>query len=154
MKMTKLLNNPNLNVFVLGLLLMGVQNVEAACSPGSITLKAPLYTITVDASKLVTYQQQVGNVVKKAVLRSDCVGYTTYTISGTKNLPYLDGTQFLVFGKNDFTSPTPAAIFLTAVNGSIDTTVTAAGAQTGRNTDSFSIYSGTSVVMRVKQPWN
>lgn len=153
MKTTTRLSNLNLNFIVLSLFLIGSQRAEAACTAGSITLKAPLYTATVDASRLLTYQQLIGSVVKKAVLRSDCVGYTTYTISGTRNLPYNEATQLVLLGKNDFTSPTPAALFLTVLNGSIDKTVTASGAQTGINSDPFSIYLNTSMVMRVKQPW-
>lgn len=129
------------------------QDAYAGCAAGSITLRSSLYIVTVDASRLLTYQQQIGTVVKKAALRSDCVGYTTYTISGTQNLPYPDGTQLLLLGKNDFTSSTPAPIYFTVVNGSINKTVTASGAQTGINSDPFSIYLNSTMVMRVKQPW-
>jgi hypothetical protein len=153
MKTTKLINHLCLSIFLIGLLISGIQRAEAACVSGSVTVKAPLYTVTVDASRLLTYQQQIGTVVKKAVLRSDCVGYTIYTISGTQNLPYNDGTQFVILGKNNFNSPTPAALFLSVVNGSINTTVTASGAQTGINSDPFSIYLNSTMVMRVKQPW-
>jgi hypothetical protein len=153
MKTTKTLSNLYLNLLALTLLFSVAQSAGAACASGSVTLKASLYTVTVDASRLLTYQQLIGNVVKKAALRSDCVGYTTYTITGTKNLPYSDGTQFVLLGKNIFNSPSPAAIFLTVVNGSIDTTVTASGAQTGINSDPFSIYLGSSMIMRAKQPW-
>ena len=150
---TKNPHNFNLSLFALSLLIIsGIQSAYAGCQPGSFTLKAPLYAITMDSSRLVTYQQLLGNVVKKAALRSDCVGYTTYTISGTKNLPYPDGTQFVLMGKNDFTSTTPAAIYLTVANGSFDTTVIASGAQTGINSDSFGIYLN-NMVMKVKQPW-
>lgn len=153
MKTAKILSKLYLNLIVLGLLFSIAQGAGAACVSGSVTLKAPLYKVMVDASRLITYQQLIGNVVKKAALRSDCVGYTTYTITGTKNLPYNDGTQFVLLGKNVFNSPSPAAIFLTVVNGSIDTTVTASGAQTGINSDPFSIYLGSTMTMRVKQPW-
>jgi hypothetical protein len=153
----KTTNNLNCTLLVLCLFFIGVQQVGAAtstpCVAGSVTLKAPLYKVMVDASKLITYQQLIGNVTKKAVLRGDCVGYTTYTITGTKNLSYADQTQLVVFGKNDYNSPTPAAIFLTVLNGSIDKVVTAPGAQTGRNSDPLSIYLGASMEMRVKQPW-
>ncbi|ESS69683.1 hypothetical protein MGMO_129c00030 [Methyloglobulus morosus KoM1] len=153
MKTTNIIRNLSFSLFVLSLLFSNNQSAFASCASGSVTLKAPLYAVTIDANRLVTYQQLLGNVVKKAALRSDCVGYTTYTISGTKNLPYPNGTQFLLIGKNDFTSPTPAAIYLAVANGSIDTTVTASGAQTGINSDSFSIYLNNSMVMKVKQPW-
>lgn len=132
--------------------LIAAERAEALCAAGSLSFKAPLYSVTVDASKLVTYQQQIGSVSKKAVLRSDCVGYTTYTITGTQNLPYPEGTQFVVL-KNVFNSPTPAAITLTVVNGSINGTVTASGAATGINSDPFSIYLDGAMVMKVKQPW-
>jgi hypothetical protein len=153
----KTTNNLNCTLLVLCLFFIDVQQVGAAtstpCVAGSVTLKAPLYKVTVDASRLITYEQLIGNVTKKAVLRGDCVGYTTYTITGTKNLPYGEGTQLVLLGKNVFNSPSPAAIFLTIVNGSIDTTVTASGAQTGINSDPFSVYSGATMVMRAKQPW-
>ncbi|NOT11912.1 MAG: hypothetical protein HOP23_08785 [Methylococcaceae bacterium] len=152
MKTTNVLSYLNLNLFVLCLLLIGTQRAEALCASGSVTLRAPLYLVTVDASRLLTYQQQVGSVVKKAVLKKDCVSYTTYTISGTQNLPYLDGTQFVVL-KNVFNSPSPAAITLTVDKGSIDTTVTASGAYTGINSDTFGIYLDGAMVMKVKQPW-
>lgn len=147
------INKLYLILLVLGVLFFGAQSAYAGCVSGSVTLRSSLYIVTVDASRLLTYQQQVGTVVKKAALRSDCVGYTTYTISGTQNLPYPDGTKLLLMGKNDFTSPTPAPIYLTVVNGSINKTVTASGAQTGINSDPFSIYLNSTMVMRVKQPW-
>ena len=154
MKTTKILRLLNLNLFILSLLLIGTQRAGAECVSGSVSVKAPLYIVTVDAAtRILTYQQQIGNVAKKAVLRRDCVGYTTYTITGTQNLPYSEGTQFVVLGKNDFNSPSPAAIYLTVVNGSINKTVTAAGAHTGINSDPFNIYLGSSMVMRVKQSW-
>lgn len=140
-------------LLALGLLFGFTQNVHAQCASGSITVKAPLYTVTVDASRLVTYQQLIGLVTKKATLRKDCVGFTTYTVSGTQNLPYSNGSQFLVFGKTDFTSPTPKALFLTVNNGSINGTVTASGAQTGINSDSFRLYFNSALVMQVMQPW-
>lgn len=129
------------------------QTYAATCVAGSITVKAPLYIVSVDANRLLTYQQLIGNVTKKAVLRKDCVGYTTYTITGTQSLPYDEGTEFVVMGKNDFNSPVPAAIFLKVENGSIDKTFTAAGAHTGINSDPLSIYLGPQLVMRVKQSW-
>jgi hypothetical protein len=153
MKTTRIISTLNLNFLVLSLLLTVAQQAGAECVAGSITLKAPLYTATVDASRLITYQKLIGNVVKKAALTKDCVGYTIYTITGTKNLPYPDGTRLVVVGKNDFNSPTPAALAMTVTNGSIDSTVTAAGAQTGINTDSFGIYLDSTMVMRVKQSW-
>ncbi len=153
MKSTHLIKNLTLNLFVLGLFFSSVQNSHAGCVAGSVSVKAPLYIVTVDASRLLTYQQQIGTVAKKAVLRSDCVGYTIYTISGTQNLPYAEGTQFVVLGKNNFNTPTPTALFLPVVNGSINTAVTASGAQTGINSDPFSIYLNSTMVMRVKQPW-
>lgn len=134
-------------------LIAGAQQASAGtCVAGSITLKAPLYIVSVE-NKLISYQQLIGSVTKKAALRKDCVGYTTYTITGTQNLPYPDGTEFLVMGKNDFTSPVPAAIFLKVANGSIDSTFTAAGAQTGINSDPLNIYMGSQLTMRVKQAW-
>jgi hypothetical protein len=149
---TKKLHNLNLGLFALSLLIIsGIQSAYASCAAGSYTYRAQLYAVTVDsATRLITYHEQIGNVEKRAALRSDCVGYTTYTISGTRNI---SGTQFLLMGKNDFTSSTPAAIYLNVVNGSIDTTVTAAGLQTGINSDPFAIYSGSAMVMKVKQPW-
>ncbi len=129
------------------------QSAWAGCAAGSITLRAPLYTVSVDASRLLTYKSEIGTVVKKAVLRSDCVGYTTYTISGTSGLNYANGTALLVMGRNDFTSPTPKALYVYANNGSVDSTVTASGAATGLNSDPFSIYKGSVMEMRVKQPW-
>lgn len=137
----------------LGLLFGFGRNANAQCVAGSVTLKGPLYTVTVDASNLITYQQQIGTVTKKATLRSDCVGFTTYTISGTRNLPYSNGTQLLISGKTNFNSPTPAPLYLTVNNGSIDATVTASGAQTGINSDPFRIYFSSLLVMQVKQPW-
>jgi hypothetical protein len=157
MKTNKVIHNLNLSLFVLSLLISGIESAYAACTSGSITVTAQLYDVKVDpVTKIITYlhpNEPIGKVVKKAALRKDCVGYTTYTISGTKNLSHPEGTQFVLSGKNDFTSSTPAAIYLTVVNGSIDTTVTAAGAQTGINSDSFSIYLDNSMVMKVKQPW-
>ena len=157
MKTTKTIRNLNLSLFVLGLFISGIQGAYAACASGSVSVSADLYDVKVDpATRIITYlnpKVPLGKVAKKAVLRKDCVGYTTYTISGTKNLSHPEGTQFVLSGKNDFNSPTPAAIFLTVVNGSINTTVTAAGAQTGINSDSFSIYLDNSMVMKVKQPW-
>jgi hypothetical protein len=153
MNTPKITNTLKLNFLVFSLFLVVNQTANAECTAGSITLKAPLYIVTVDASRLITYQQLIGNVVKKAALKKDCVGYTTYTISGTTNLPYLDGTRLVVQGKNDLTSPAPAALSMTVVNGSINNTVTASGAQTGINSDSFSIYLDSTMVMRVKQPW-
>jgi len=150
---TKKPHNLNLSLFALSLLIIsGIQSAYASCAAGSVTLRAPLYAVTVDpATRLVTYHEPaIGTVEKRAALRSDCVGYTTYTISGTRNI---SGTQFLLMGKNDFTSSTPAAIYLNVVNGSIDSAVTAAGAQTGINSDSFAVYSGSAMVMKVKQPW-
>lgn len=154
MKTTAITRKLNLNYLVLSMLLSCSHSAYAGCVAGSVTLRAPLYIVSVDANKLLTYQQQIGTVVKKAALRSDCVGYTMYTISGTQNLPYPEGTQFLLMGKNDFTTSTPTALYLTVNNGSIDKTVTASGAQTGSNSDSFSIYLGLSMVMKVKQPWH
>lgn len=150
--------SPFSNTFYLVLLALGLsfgfaQNASAQCASGSVTLKAPLYTVTVDASNLLTYQQQIGTVTKKATLRADCVGFTTYTVSGTKNLPYANGSQLLISGKNNFNSPTPAALYLTVNNGSIDGTVTASGAQTGINFDPFRLYFSSLLVMQVKQPW-
>jgi hypothetical protein len=144
---------PFLKLFIFSLLLGGSQIASAACAAGSVSLKAPLFIVTVDANRMLTYHQQIGTVAKKAVLKADCVGYTTYTISDTKNLAYPNGTQLVLLGKNDFNSPTPAAIFFNINNGSMDKTVTASGAAIGINSDPFSIYSGPSMVMRVKQPW-
>jgi hypothetical protein len=152
MILTKLLSKQCFCLFILTFYSV-IQSAGAACVAGSITMRAPLYTVTIDASRLLTYQRQIGTVAKRAVLRSDCVGYTTYTISGTSGLAYANGTQLVVLGKNDFTSLTPRALFLTVNNGSIDSTITASGAQTGINSDPFSIYFGSSMVMRVKQPW-
>ncbi len=140
-------------LIALGLLFGFTRNANAQCASGSITVKAPLYIVTVNASHILTYQQLVGLVTKKATLRKDCVGFTTYTISGTQNLPYANGTQLVISGKNDFNSPTPKALTLTVNNGSINTTVTASGAQTGINSDSFRIYLGATQVMQVMQPW-
>ncbi len=154
MKTTEIISKLNLNLLALSVFFCCAHNADAACVAGSITLRAPLYIVSVDANRLLTYRQQIGTVVKKAALRSDCVGYTMYTISGTQNLPYPEGTQFLLMGKNDFTTPTPTAIYLYENNGSIDKTITASGAQTGSNSDSFSIYLGSSMVMKVKQPWH
>lgn len=151
--MTALSNTFYMVLAALGLMFGFSQQANAQCAAGSITLKAPLYTVTISASNLITYQQQIGNVTKKATLRSDCVGFTTYTVSGTKNLPYANGTQLLISGKNNFNSPTPAPLYLTVNNGSIDGTVTASGAQTGINSDPLPIYFGPLQVMRVKQPW-
>lgn len=142
-----------LGIYVAGLSFGFSQHALAGCAAGSITLKAPLYTVSVDASRLLTYQSLIGTVVKKAVLRSDCVGYTTYTVSGTSGLNYANGTALLVMGRNDFTSSTPKAIYIYANNGSVDSSFTASGAQTGINSDALSIYNGASMVMRVKQPW-
>jgi hypothetical protein len=153
MKMSALSNKLHLLLLALGLLFGFTQNAHAQCASGSITVKAPLYTVTIDASRLLTYQQLIGTVTKKAVLRADCVGYTIYTVSNTQNLPYSNGTQFLISGKNDFNSPTPKALFLTANNGSINGTVTATGAQTGINSDPFRIYLNSTQVMQVMQPW-
>jgi hypothetical protein len=154
MKTTKTMRKFNLNFLVLSLFLTVAQQVGAECVSGSISLKAPLYIVTVDASKFITYQQLIGNVAKKAALTKDCVGSTAYTITGTKNLPYPDGTRLVVVGKNDFNAlPTPKALAMIVTNGSIDGTVTASGAQTGINTDPFSTYIDSTMVMRVKQSW-
>jgi hypothetical protein len=153
MKITKIINKLNTSALLLSLFFCSIQNAAAECAAGSVTVKGPLYTVTMDANRLVTFQKQIGTIVKKAALRSDCVSYTTYTISGTNGLTHLEGTQLLLSGKNDFTSPTPAAIYLPVINGSIDRTVTASGAQTGINSDPISIYQGSTLVMKVKQPW-
>lgn len=153
MKTNFITNKLTLKLFVFTILLCGTQIASAACAAGSVSFKAPLFIVTVDSSRIITYHQQVATVAKKAVLRSDCVGYTTYQITGTSNLPYPDGTQLVLLGKNNFNSPTPAAIYFTVNGGKMDATVTAAGAATGINSDAFSIYSGPSMVMKVKQPW-
>jgi hypothetical protein len=153
MKTTRIISSLNLNFLVLSLLLTVAQQAGAECVSGSISVKASLYIVTVDASRMITYQQLIGNVAKKAALTKDCVGSTTYTITDTKNLPYPDGTRLVVVGKNAFNTPTPTALAMTVTNGSINGTVTASGAQTGINTDSFSIYIDSTMVMRVKQPW-
>lgn len=157
MKTTKTTRNLNLILFVMSLLISGIQSAFAACASGSVSVSAQLYDVKVDpATRIIAYlhpNEPLGKVSKKAVLRSDCVGYTTYTITGTKNLSHPESTQFVLLGKNNFNSTVPAAIYLTVVNGSIDTTVTASGAQTGINSDSFSIYLNNSMAMKVKQPW-
>lgn len=151
--MTALSNKLCLVLLAFGLLFGFSHHAQAQCASGSITVKAPLYIVTVDASNFLTYQQLVGLVTKKATLRKDCVGFTTYTVSGTQNLPYPNGAQLLVSGKNDFNSPVPKALFLTVNNGSINGTVTATGAQTGINSDSFRLYLNSGLVMQVMQPW-
>lgn len=151
--MQSLLHRTSLGLLAFALLAGFGRNAHAQCAPGSVTLKVPLYTIAIDASNFITYQQLVGNVTKKATLRADCVGFTTYTFTGTKNLPFANGTQLLISGKNDFNSPVPAPIYLTVNNGSIDGTVTASGAQTGINSDSVRLYLSSLPVMQVKQPW-
>ncbi|MDA1342499.1 MAG: hypothetical protein O2966_01180 [Proteobacteria bacterium] len=99
---------------------------------------------------MITYQQLIVNVSKKATLRKDCVGFTTYTITDTKNLPSPDDTRLVVVGKKAFDAPVPTALAMTVTNGSIDGIVTASGAQTDINTDPFSIYIDSTMVMRVK----
>lgn len=124
---------------------------SAECAPGSVTLKADLYTISIDANRLITFNAKVGLVTKKATLKADCTSTTSYTISGTNGkVPYPNGTVFQPVGSVNFLN----AGTITVVNGGVDATVVGSGLQTGINSDSFALADSTGVRrMQVKQPW-
>jgi hypothetical protein len=109
------------------------------CAAGSKLIKGSLYIVkstganNTDPSNFVM-GSLVGSIAKTAIVKSDCKNYTTYTISGTTKLPYPNGSIFKVYGLSNYLATgADKGIYLTVVNGSINSTFTAVGASGGIN---------------------
>jgi|GEM_PF-1341521 hypothetical protein len=154
----KTIKNLNKILFTLVLFsfLIGIgQSAHAACTAGSVTFRAPLHNVNYDpVTRVVTFLNKIGTVTKTAVLRSDCVSYTTYRIYGTSGLPYPDGTPLVMTGKTTYGVVPPTALAFPVNGGSADGAKTASGLYSGTRTDSCSLYIGDQMVARCKQPWS
>lgn len=154
MKTIENLNKMLLTLALFSFLIGFGQAAQAACAAGSVTYRAPLYNVDYDpVTRVVTYLDQIGTVTKTAVLRSDCVSYTSYRISGTQGLPYADGTLLVMLGKTTYSVVPPTALTFPVNGGSANGTKTASGLFSGTRTDSCSLYVGNQMVARCKQPW-
>lgn len=139
---------------IIGLIVASLATISAhaaACAPGSVSHKANLYNVTI-VNNMLTYQDKIGTVNKKAVLRADCSGYTDYTVATIGGLPYPPNTVFSMVGK--VLLGTTQAATVTVMGGMIASTVRVSGVNTGINSDLLRLNNGGITYMAVKQPWS